>query len=677
MNRLRFHRDYVQDFNYLCTLIIRNANYMNKGTINTILGIVIIFGILIGYSLLTAPSKEELLKKKRQEDSAFIAQKQNFINDSIKAALQKNAPVVKDSASKKPIKDSTTKVVANDTTNINGAYGKFSASIKGENKHTVIETDLVKIKFAEKGGGISYVELKKYKTFDKKPLIIFNTDTSNYNLTFQSDYKFINTSGLFFSPYFYNPSMQGKDSVVIGSKDSIQFAMRLYPNVNDSVKHTDNYIEFLYSISSDNYMIHFTVNFVKMQKIVDANSTYLALDWKLDLCQQEKSHKNELLNTTVYFKPSADDVDFLKESKDDKKEKLPNIKWVSFKQQFFTSTLISSTNFASANIETATRKDTIFPGYLKTLTTSLTLPFSNSDKLSYPMAFYFGPNHYKTMRKYNLDLERQIPLGWSSPYILGWINRWAVIPIFNLLSQTGMNYGIIILILTLILKIVLLPIAYKTYMSSARMRVLKPEVDEIGAKFPKKEDAMKKQQATMALYKKAGINPMAGCIPMLLQMPILIALYRFFPASIELRQESFLWATDLSSYDSIYNFGFNIPFYGDHISLFTLLMTISTIIYTKLNNQMMGTNTQPGMKFVMYAMPVMFLGFFNDFASALSYYYLLANLITFLQMWLFRKFVNEDKIHARIQENKKKPTKNSGFQKRLEEMAKKRGYSQK
>ena len=240
-----------------------------------------------------------------------------------------------------------------------------------------------------------------------------------------------------------------------------------------------------------------------------------------------------------------------------------------------------------------------------------------------------------------------------------------------------MNYGIIILILTILLKVVLLPIAYKTYMSSARMRVLKPEVDEIAQKFPKKEDAMKKQQATMAMYKKAGINPMAGCIPMLLQMPILIALYRFFPASIELRQQSFLWATDLSSYDSIWTFanGFAIPWYGDHVSLFTLLMTISTVFYTKMNNQMMaGANQQPGMKFVMYAMPVMFLGFFNNFAAGLSYYYLLANLITFLQMYLFRKFINEDKIHARIQENKKKPVKVSGFQKRLEDMAKKKGY---
>jgi YidC/Oxa1 family membrane protein insertase len=304
------------------------------------------------------------------------------------------------------------------------------------------------------------------------------------------------------------------------------------------------------------------------------------------------------------------------------------------------------------------------------------VPLDPNAKQGFPMHMYFGPTRYKTLKKYDLDLERQIPLGWSSPYILGWINRFAVIPVFNLLESTGLNYGIIILILTILLKIVLFPIAYKTYMSSAKMRVLKPEIDEINKRIPK-EKTMERQQATMSLYKKAGVNPLAGCIPMLLQMPILIALYRFFPASIELRQQSFLWATDLSTYDSVLNLGFNIPMYGDHISLFTLLMTISTIIYTKVNNQLMGTQQQmPGMKVMMYLMPVMFLGFFNNFAAGLSYYYFLANMLTFLQMWIIRRSVDEAAIHRQIQENKKKPDtkKKSGFQKRLEYMAKQRGY---
>jgi YidC/Oxa1 family membrane protein insertase len=260
---------------------------------------------------------------------------------------------------------------------------------------------------------------------------------------------------------------------------------------------------------------------------------------------------------------------------------------------------------------------------------------------------------------------------------MAWINIYAVIPVFDWLGGYGWNYGIVILILTILLKIVLLPIAYKTYTSSAKMKVLKPEVDELSQKFPKPEDAMKKQQAIMALYKKAGVNPMAGCVPMLLQFPILIALFRFFPSSIELRQQSFLWAHDLSSYDSVLNLPFNIPFYGDHVSLFTLLMTISTIFYTKISNDMMGStsNQMPGMKTMMYIMPVMFLGIFNNYASGLSYYYLLANLMTFAQMWLIRKTINEDKIHAQIQENKKRVIKKSKFQQRLEDMAKQRGYN--
>jgi YidC/Oxa1 family membrane protein insertase len=285
---------------------------------------------------------------------------------------------------------------------------------------------------------------------------------------------------------------------------------------------------------------------------------------------------------------------------------------------------------------------------------------------------YLGPTKYKTLSSYNLDMEHQIPLGWSfSP--MAWINRFAVIPVFNWLEQYGWNYGIIILILTILLKLVLLPIAYKTYMSSAKMRVLKPEVEEINQRYPKPEDAMKKQSATMALYKQAGASPMSGCLPMLLQMPILFALFRFFPSSIELRQQPFLWATDLSSYDSIYDFGFSVPLYGDHISLFTILMTIATLVYTKINNDMMASGSgqqAKTMKIMMYMMPIMFLGIFNDYAAGLSYYYFLVNCMTFLQMWIFRMVIDEKKIHAKIQMNKLKPVKKSGWAKRLEELSK-------
>jgi YidC/Oxa1 family membrane protein insertase len=307
--------------------------------------------------------------------------------------------------------------------------------------------------------------------------------------------------------------------------------------------------------------------------------------------------------------------------------------------------------------------------YLRTLSASLTLPIDNADDTEVGMRMYLGPNKYNRLNKYEgLEMEDMIPLGGT---FLSWINKFAVIPVFDLLETRIANYGIIILVLTLLLKLVLFPLSYRSYMSSAQMRVLKPEVDEIGKKFPDQKDAMKKQQATMDLYRKAGVNPMAGCVPMLLQLPILIALFRFFPASIELRQQSFLWADDLSTYDSVLDLPFNIPFYGDHVSLFTLLMTISTLIYTRINNQMMSTGNQlPGMKTMMYLMPIMFLGFFNSYSSGLSYYYFLANMITFGQMYIFRQVINEDKLRAKIEANKKKPRKKSSFQRRLEEMQK-------
>nr|MDQ3047417.1 membrane protein insertase YidC [Bacteroidota bacterium] len=348
------------------------------------------------------------------------------------------------------------------------------------------------------------------------------------------------------------------------------------------------------------------------------------------------------------------------------------IKWIGFKQQFFTASLIADNTFDQP-VDVESMKDEGSLKYLKNYTAKLTIPYSHQGAETFGMRMYFGPAHYQTLKKYDLELERQINLGWK---IFGWINRFLVIPIFNVLDSLNLNYGIIILILTIILKLLLLPIAYRTVLSSAKMRVLKPEIDELTEKH-KNDDPMKKQQATMALYKQAGVNPMAGCIPVLLQMPILIALFNFFPASIELRQQSFLWAHDLSTYDSIWNFG-HVPFiysiYGDHVSLFALLMTASTLLYTWSNSQLMGSSNQmPGMKWMMYLMPILFLGFMNSYSAGLSWYYFLANMITFGQTWFMQKFViNHEALHAKIQENKKKPTKVSKFQQKLEQMTKER-----
>lgn len=634
---------------------------MNK---NTIIGILLIFGLMIGYSVMMTPSKEELEAAKRKQDSTYAAE--NLARESAKTTTLDTLQ----NTQSQPVAQ---QVQSNDTTAqdvaLTEAFGEFAGAAKGEDGNFIVETDLVKITFLNKGGRIGQVELKDYKTFEGKPLILFNPDSSQFNVAFFAGVRPINTQDLYFVPVVNSGKGDDKNQIAISGNDSIKVAMRLYAGNLDSTGASDKYIEYLYTINADNYMIDYKINFVNMQDIIASNNRDINIDWVVNLIRQEKSKENEKTTTSIYYRHSDEEVDNLSERKDDDANISTSLKWISFKQQFFSSTFIAGGYFENVKLAKSSLGEKENK-YLETMTSSVSIPFNNRTDQTLDFSFYFGPNKYNILRKYKLDLEKQIPLGWGF-FLMQWINRFAVIPVFNFLEGFNLNYGIIILVLTILLKLVLFPIAYKTYLSSAKMRLLKPEIEEINSKFTKKDDALKKQQATMALYKKAGVNPMAGCVPMLLQLPILLAMFRFFPASIELRQEAFLWANDLSSYDSVLDLPFTIPFYGDHVSLFTLLMTVSTIIYTKLNNDMMSTGNQmPGMKTMMYLMPVMFLGFFNSYSSGLSYYYLLANLITFAQMFAIRRVVNEDKLHAQIQENKKKPVKKSNFQKKLEDMAK-------
>jgi YidC/Oxa1 family membrane protein insertase len=606
------------------------------------------------------PSKEEMAASKRKTDSISQIQRADSLEKAM-AEMVKRATL--DSLTKN---NPVTAVVKGSDSVTNG----FNSGVKKEEKFYTLESDLLKLKISAQGGRIWSVQLKEYQTYDSLPLILFKGDSTLFGFEFNTeDLRTLNTADLMFVPAIAD----GKDSIRVSGKDSVQFALRVYPGNSDSTT-SKSYIEYVYTLKGKDYMIGYKVNFVGMKGYIAQNTRDMSLLWNTTLIQQEKCLKTEQTQSTIHYMDIADEVNYLSETKNAKERISTALKWVSFKQQFFSATLIASDKFESADIETIGYPDDNKDRLDKTMKSAFILPFSLESDQTYNLQWYFGPNKYKVMRQYGMNLERQIPLGWSF-FLMQWINRFAVIPVFNWLESTNLNYGIIILILTILLKIVLFPIAWKTYISSAKMRILKPEIEEIGLKFPKKDDAMKKQQATMALYKKAGVNPMAGCVPMLLQFPILIALFRFFPASFELRQQSFLWATDLSSYDSIYSWTTQIPllstFYGNHISLFTLLMTLSTIMYTKMNNDMMGSTQQmPGMKTMMYLMPIMFLGFFNNYSAGLSYYYMLANLFTFGQMFLIRRFVNEDKLHKRIQENKTKPVKKSSFQKRLEDMTK-------
>jgi YidC/Oxa1 family membrane protein insertase len=651
---------------------------MNK---NTILGFISIFIILVGYSWYIAPSAEDIQRQEAEQRK----------NDSIKAIQYAQAQIA-DSIKNAQAKES---MVANNEVadqipnNINDSalnslqmqkYGDFAAMAHGEDKDYIIETDLLKLKVSTKTGNITYAELKDYHTYDTLPLVLFNKNSAS--MSYLLNDKRVETKDLYFEPVVKGgKSLQ--DSIYVKNDDVYTFSMRIYPNDANGNVDKNKFFEFEYIIKGDDYMVDYRINMKGMSEHVAPGLNDIPLYWSMNLNGKEKDPAQEVKHTAIYYRYTDEDVDNLSEMNEEEDDELETkTQWISYKQQFFSVVLIADNSFAKAKIKQYKDASNTNPKYLKSMYSDISIPLSySSDFQTIPMKMYMGPNKYSILKTYDMELERQIPLGWGF-FLLHWINRFIVIPVFDFLSGFGWNYGIIILVLTILLKLFLFPITYKTYMSSAKMRVLKPEIDEIGAKFPKKEDAMKKQQATMDLYKKVGVNPMAGCIPMLLQMPILFAMFRFFPASFELRQEHFLWATDLSSYDSIYSWSAQIPllsrFYGNHISLFTLLMTVSTILYTRMNNQMMSSSQQmPGMKTMMYIMPIMFLGFFNNYAAGLSFYYFLANVITFGQMYLIRRYVDEDAIRAKLQANKKKPVKKSKFQARLEEMAKQKGYNPK
>ena len=524
------------------------------------------------------------------------------------------------------------------------AFGAFSnaASKQDFSAKTYLENDLVKVELASKGGRVSSVFLKQYSTHDSLPVNLVREDSSLFNLTFWSQNRRLQTNDFVFETNQYT---QGDQQVV---------SMRL-------IVQEGKYLEFLYRLAPNSYKVTQSVNFVGLDGLIQANNP-IELDWSVSVPRQEKNIENESLNTSAYYFVDGE-VDNLSLGKDDI-ERVLNPEWIAFKSQYFSSVLVS--NDLNTEIELSSKALNGSINYLKTLSSSASLNYQGATS-SYNMDWYFVPNHVKTLKSYEIGLEELVPLGWS---FIGWINKYIVINIFNAFENWGFNYGIIILLMALLIKLVLFPFTYKSYTSMAKMRVLKPQIDAINEKY---EDQMKRQQETMSLYKQTGVSPLGGCIPVLFQMPILFALFRFFPASIELRQQGFLWASDLSTYDSIYDLGFSIPFYGDHISLFTLLMTLTTVLQMKFSNSMSSSNAQmPQMKYMMYFMPIIFLGVMNNYAAALSYYYFLANLITFGQQKLIESMTDDNALLAKLEAHKETTPKKgkSKFQARLEKMMK-------
>ncbi len=622
---------------------------------NTIIGFVLIAAILVGFSIMNKPNEEELARQQRYNDSIALVEKAKVQAQQV---IQAATEVVK-----------TDSVATNDTSSVSkiqDAFGDFSVDAVGKEKFFVLENKLVKLTFSNKGGRVYSAELKNYKTHDSLPLVLFDGAESNMGFTLVTkNNRIVNTKDLYF------------DQVSAIKKDK---------NGNQTLllrlKTTGNaYIDFAYTLPANDYMLGFGLKASEMNTVMPLGITFLEMQWASKVRQQEKGRSFEDRYSNIHYKFVADDIETLSESKDDEKQVSNKVKWIAFKDQFFSSILISDKGITSAKLKST--KEAEDSKYLKSYSSDMTIDFDPTGKEPSTFKMYFGPNQYKILSSYDkglksddkLNIKSLVPLGWG---IFGWVNQFAIIPMFNLFSKFMSNFGLIILLMTLVIKLVLFPLTYKSYISSAKMKVLKPEIDEINARIPA-EKAAERQKATMELYNKVGVSPMSGCLPTLLQMPILFAMFSFFPAAIELRQQSFLWAQDLSSFDAIVSWQTYVPlitpYFGNHISLFTLLMTIVSIVYTKLNMANTATPDQPGagmMKWMMYLMPVMFMFMFNNYASGLSYYYFISTLISIAQTYAIRATVDDKKLlaelHAKRNSKAQSPKKKSGFMERLEKM---------
>jgi YidC/Oxa1 family membrane protein insertase len=594
---------------------------------NTFTGLFLIMVILAGSVFFMKPSEEEIKKEQQLQDS--IAQRktpdQKKSTDSLFAAQQ-------------GLEASTI-----DSTQMTGPFGGAKV---GAEELVVLENEFIKASISTKGGRVKSVEVKGEKDYKGNPLVLFNGNKNKFGLQFSTAGVNINTNDLYFLP-------QSKESINVSKTDSASLTLRLNYAEN-------KYIDYIYSLKGESYQLGFTVITKGMQDVVAPAESKLVLNWQAELPQKEKDMKDERNRSTAYFRLSDGDVDELSTTSDDSKE-LGKTDWISFKQHYFSNVLIAKNGFSNGSLKVTTlSSDEI----VKSFVANMDLSFNRQDVNSYPMAFYFGPNKYSILKDQGLDLEKQINMGWGP---MKWINRFITLPVFNLLEGFNWNYGLIILVLTILLKIVLSPLTYKSYVSMAKMRVLKPEMDEIKAKVGEDNQTLL-QQEYLKLYKQAGVNPMGGCIPMVLQMPFMIAFFFFFPNLFELRGESFLWMKDLSTYDSIINFPM-IPIINiNHISLMCILMTCATLISTWYNNMVSGATGQ--MKYIGYFMPLIFFFVLNSYPAGLNYYYFLSTCFTFVIQFFIRQSINDEKIHGMIQANKKKPEtgkKKSSFQKRMED----------
>jgi YidC/Oxa1 family membrane protein insertase len=599
----------------------------------TLTGFALMALVLIGFMYLSKPSQAEMQRQKRY-------------NDSIQTLKQKKATTHQDSVGLAQAAVINKKV---DSTEL------FSTSTKGQEQFTTIENNLMKLVVTNKGGQIYSATLKKYNDQNKQPLELFKgPDEQSFNCFFYDNKENIASADHYFVPV---------------NKTDSSVTMRMYSD-------SKSYIDFTYKLRQGDYMLDFNIQAIGLENKLSPKTTTIDMIWGQKARQLERSKSFENRYTNIAYKPVADNVESMSDTKDEDITPQSNIKWVGYKNQYFSDVLIAEQNFTKPSLKTRMEDKT--SKYLKNYSASMSVTFDPSGKNVTKMRMFIGPNNYKLLKRYDkdnkgqkLELNSLIYLGWP---VIRWVNQYFTINLFDILSNWGLSMGIVLLLMTLIVKGIVFPLTYKSYISSSRMRVLKPQIDELTKKYPNKDDAMKKQQETMAMYSKYGVSPMSGCLPMVLQMPVLMALFFFVPSAIELRGQSFLWADDLSAYDNLIHWSSSIPFLGTHLSLFCVLMTIFNILNTKYNMAQQDTGQQqvPGMKWMMYLMPVMFIFVLNDYAAGLNYYYCISSIISIATMIIMRKMITDDSILAQLKQfaadpsNKKK--RSSGMMAKLGQM---------
>ena len=597
---------------------------------NTWIGFLLIAAIIVGFTMLNRPSKEELAARQRQQDSIALAQQvmaeAQRISDSITAALETEAPASVEVKETKPAEEWIT-----------------------------LQNEHLRLTLSTYGGAIQRAELLDYHASGDSvnPLCLFRADEASFGFTLVTiNNRILQTSQLVFTPI---------------ESDAPNKAILRLPGTTE-----DAWLDFVYELSED-YMVRFTLVPHNMQNELAQNINSLELMWRQLIPQQEQGRKFEERYAQLQYMLVGGEMEKLSESKDDSQKESARVKWIGYKDQFFSSVLIADEAFSSSQFSSTVQGK--YSGYVKEYSTHTSVPFDLTGKTTTGFRWYLGPNHYHTLKAFDegvakderLHLNALVPLGWK---IVSWINTALVIPMFDLFTGWGLHIGIVILLMTIVIKLIILPFVFVSYKSSAKMRVLKPQIDAINEKFPA-DKMQERQQATMQLYQQAGVSPMSGCLPMLFQFPVLMAMFWFLPTAIELRGKSLLWADDLSTYDAVFHWGFNIPLIGDHLSLFCLLMTIANFGYTFITMQSQATDpNMKFMKYMMYAMPLMFLFIFNDYAAGLSYYYLVSLFLTILQTMIFRWTLNDEKMLKEMEENKKKKAgkPKSRWMQRLEEM---------